>query len=85
MWHTPVDFPVRAISVSCFTGTMGLRRMNIGKRFYSFMICFDFVMVNWIIWLGIIAVVDEKYFYHCFISPSFTPECPVVQGILGVL
>ena len=60
MWHTPVAFPVRAISVSYFTGIMESRRMNIGGRICRFIICFDFVMVNWIIGLGIIAVADKK-------------------------
>jgi len=31
-----------------------------------------------------IAVADEKYFYHCFVSPCFAPECPVLQGISGI-
>jgi len=31
-----------------------------------------------------IAVADEKYFYHYFISPCFAPECPVLQGISGI-
>lgn len=44
-----------------------------------------FVTVNWIIRLGIIAVADEKYFYHCWISPSFAPKRPVLQGFPGVL
>lgn len=31
-----------------------------------------------------IAVADEKYFNHSFVSPCFAPECPVLQGISGV-
>jgi len=31
-----------------------------------------------------VAVADEKYFYHCFVSPCFAPECPVLQGFLGI-
>ena len=31
-----------------------------------------------------IAVADEKYFYHCFVSPCFALECPVLQGVLGL-
>jgi hypothetical protein len=31
------------------------------------------------------AVADEKHFNHSFISPSFAPECPVLQGIPGLL
>ena len=27
---------------------------------------------------------DEKYFYHVFVSPCFSPECPVLQGILWI-
>ena len=27
---------------------------------------------------------DEKYFYHCFISPWFARKCPVLQGISGI-
>lgn len=34
---TDVAFLVQAISVSCFTGIMGLHQMNIGRRIYSFM------------------------------------------------
>jgi len=30
-------------------------------------------------------VADEKYFYHSFVSPCFAPECPVLQGIPGLL
>ena len=26
---------------------------------------------------------DEKHFNHSFISPSFAPECPVLQGVMG--
>jgi len=29
-------------------------------------------------------VADKKYFNHYFISPCFAPECPVLQGILGI-
>ena len=29
-----------------------------------------------------VAVADEKYFYHCFVSPCFAPECPVLQDFL---
>jgi len=32
-----------------------------------------------------IAVADKKYFYHCFISPCFAPECPVLQGFSGFM
>ena len=32
-----------------------------------------------------VAVADEKYFYHSFVSPCFAPECPVLQGIPGLL
>ncbi len=32
-----------------------------------------------------IAVANEKYFYHCFVSPCFAPECPVLQVIPGLL
>ena len=32
-----------------------------------------------------VAVADEKYFYHCFVSPFFAPECPVLQGFPGLL
>jgi len=32
-----------------------------------------------------IAVADEKYFYHSFVSPYFVPKCPVLQGIPGLL
>ena len=53
--------------------------MSIGWKICSFIICFDFVMVNWIIRSGIIAVADEKYLYHYFISPCFAQECPVLQ------
>ena len=59
--------------------------MNIGGRIYSFIICFNFVMVNCIIGPGIIAVANEKYFYHCFVSPCFAPECPCLQGISGIM
>ena len=31
-----------------------------------------------------IAVADEKYFYHSFVSPCFAPECHVLQGISGI-
>jgi len=31
------------------------------------------------------AVADEKYFNHSFVSPSFAPECPVLQVIPGLL
>ena len=55
MWHTPMDFPVLAISVSCFIGTMGSHRMNIGGRIYSFMF-FCLHNGNWIIGLENIAV-----------------------------
>jgi len=30
-------------------------------------------------------VADEKYFNHSFVSPCFAPECPVLQGISGVI
>ncbi len=40
---TDVAFLVRAISVSCFTGIMGSRRMNIRNRLYSFMVFLVFV------------------------------------------
>lgn len=30
-----------------------------------------------------IAMADEKHFNHSFISPSFAPECPVLQGVMG--
>ena len=30
------------------------------------------------------AVADEKYFYHCFVSPCFAPECPVSQGFISI-
>ena len=30
-----------------------------------------------------LAVADEKYFYHYFISPCFAPERPVFQGFPG--
>ena len=30
-----------------------------------------------------VAVADEEYFYHCFVSPCFAPECPVLQGYRG--
>ena len=30
-----------------------------------------------------VAVADEKHFNHSFISPSFVPECPVLQGVMG--
>ena len=30
-----------------------------------------------------VAVADEKYFYHCFVSPCFAPEYPVLQGFPG--
>ena len=49
------------------------------------MSCFVFVMANWIIGLKNIAVADEKYFYHCWVSPSFAPKRPVLQGFPGVL
>lgn len=26
-----------------------------------------------------------SYFYHSFVSPCFAPECPVFQGVLGIL
>ena len=32
-----------------------------------------------------VAVVDEKYFNHSFVSPCFAPEYPVLQGILGFM
>ena len=32
-----------------------------------------------------VAVADEKYFYHYFISPCFAQKCPVLQGFLGLL
>lgn len=25
---------------------------------------------------------NEKHFNHSFISPSFAPECPVLQGVM---
>ena len=31
-----------------------------------------------------IAVADEEYFYHSFVSPCFAPKCPVLQGISGI-
>jgi len=31
-----------------------------------------------------IAMADEKYFYHSFVSPCFSLECPVLQGISGI-
>ena len=31
-----------------------------------------------------VAVADEKYFYHSFVSPCFAPKCPVLQGISRV-
>ncbi len=31
------------------------------------------------------AVADKKYSYHSFVSPYFAPECPVLQGIPGLL
>ena len=32
-----------------------------------------------------VTVADEKHFNHSFISPSFAPECPVLQGVMGVM
>lgn len=32
-----------------------------------------------------IAVADEKYFYHCFISPCFALKHPALLGFSGVL
>ena len=31
-----------------------------------------------------IAIADEEDFYHGFVSPCFAPECPVLQGFLGL-
>jgi len=31
------------------------------------------------------AVADEKYFYHCFISPCFALKRPALLGFSGVL
>lgn len=31
-----------------------------------------------------VAVADEKYSNHSFVSPYFAPECPVLQGIPGI-
>ena len=32
-----------------------------------------------------VAAADEKHFNHSFISPSFAPECPVLQEVMGVM
>jgi len=29
-------------------------------------------------------VADEKYFYHCFVSPCFAPEIPCFARVSGV-
>ena len=31
-----------------------------------------------------VTMADEEYFYHCFISPCFAPECPVLRRISGI-
>jgi len=30
-------------------------------------------------------VADKEYFYHCFVSPCFAPECPVLRWFIGFL
>ena len=32
-----------------------------------------------------VAVANEKYFNHSFVSPCFAPKCPVLQGFPGLL